>query len=554
MTKITAMIGGPLAGIKNASRMQEDEMNSVAYQAGSLSKKKAVFLTASLVSSLIMLDSNIVAVSLPAIGRSLAASFTDIQWVISAYVLTYAALLLATGNYADLHGRRKAMLIGLVVFALSSAACGGATSALVLNLARGVQGVGGALLLTASLAIISHEFTGEEQASAFAFWGASLGIALAIGPIIGGTITNFFGWRWVFLVNLPLCALLIGATLKLVAESRDPDAKQLDFRGIVTFSLGLGLLIWALIDGNDDGWTSPGILTRLVVAGLLFTAFVIAELRQARPMVDFHLFEHRTFVGAVLAMIGYGAGAQVMVFFLPLFLQNAYGYAPIAAGVAMLPFALPMVLAPRVTSGLTSRYSGRAILTAGLAITVVGDLLFWFVARAQLSYSAFVIGMLVAGCGAGLLNGQTVKVLGGAVPPDRAGMASGLASTTRFIGILVSVAGMGAVLANIVHHAFGTAVMAAGLDQATAAAAAKRVTAGDLSGLLGDVPAAVRSMLHMAGLASFAAGFAAASLLAAIIAIISCVLTFLLVGARDTAPAGGQMRRPCKLVDCRDPL
>src|SRR6201989_1835108 len=161
-------------------------------------EKFLVLLIASLVSSLIMLDSNIVAVSLPAIGRSLDASFTDVQWVISAYVLTYAALLMASGNYADLRGRRKSMLIALVVFAVSSAACGVAASSLLLNLARAAQGVGGAFLLTASLAIISNAFSGVGRTHAFAFWGASLGIALALGPIIGGVITSFFGWRWVF--------------------------------------------------------------------------------------------------------------------------------------------------------------------------------------------------------------------------------------------------------------------------------------------------------------------------------------------------------------------
>ena len=240
----------------------------------------SVLLTTSLVSSLIMLDSNIVAISLPTIGRSLAASFTDIQWVISAYILTYAALLLAAGNYADLHGRKKAMLIGLGIFALASAICGLATSVLMLNLARAAQGIGGALLLTASLAIISHDFSGAERTRAFAFWGASLGIALAAGPILGGTITNFFGWRWVFFINLPACAGLIIATLKIIAESRDPDAKQLDLPGILTFSAGLGLTIWALIDGNDVGWTSSDILLRLMAAAVLFIAFV--RLRASR--------------------------------------------------------------------------------------------------------------------------------------------------------------------------------------------------------------------------------------------------------------------------------
>jgi len=515
-----------------------------------------VLLTCSLVSSLIVLDSNIVAVSLPAIGRSLGASFTDIQWVISAYVLTYAALLLAAGNYADLYGRRKAMLIGLAVFALASVACGLATTSLLLNLARAGQGVGGALLLTASLAIISQAFVGAERTRAFAFWGASLGMVLAVGPIIGGVITNFFGWRWVFLVNLPACAILIFATLRVVEESRDPNATQLDVPGIATFSLGLALLIWALIDGNDEGWSSPSILGRLAFAAVPLTAFVFVELRQKRPMVDFLLFKRQTFLGSVLAMIGYGAGAQVMVFFLPLFLQNAYGLSPLWAGVAMIPFAVPMVVAPRVTTKLATRFSGRSLLTAGLAITILGNLLFWTIAREDLSYPVFVVGMLVAGCGAGLLNGQTVKVLQGAVPAERAGMASGLASTTRFIGILVSVAGLGAVLADVARTRFVSVASAAGLDPAAAEAAAKRITSGDIEGMLRTVPDGVRSQLRSAGLSAYAEGFSTACAIAAVVAAIACILTFRYVRGDETAPIkpAADAKLPCKYVDCRDPL
>jgi len=309
-------------------------MTSVPIQGEAKAPSKFwVLLTASLVSSLIMLDSNIVAVSLPAIGRSLGASFTDVQWVISAYVLTYASLLLASGGYADLRGRKKSMLIGLVIFAVASATCGLATDSLMLNLSRAAQGVGGAFLVTASLAILSNAFTGAERNQAFAFWGASLGIALAVGPIIGGAITNFVGWRWAFLVNVPASAVLILATLKFIGESRDPNAKRLDISGTVTFSAGLALLIWALIDGNEAGWASSSIVIRLAAAFVFLAAFVIVELRQDRPMVEFGLFRRRTFLGAVLAMIGYGASAQVMIFFLPLYLENAYGFEPLPVSV-----------------------------------------------------------------------------------------------------------------------------------------------------------------------------------------------------------------------------
>lgn len=518
--------------------------------------KSRLLLTASLVSSLIMLDSNIVAVSLPAIGRSLGASFTDVQWVISAYVLTYAAALMASGNYADLRGRRKSMLIGLVVFAASSAACGLATSSLLLNIARAAQGMGGAFLVTASLSILANAFTGAERTQAFAFWGASLGIALALGPIIGGVITNYFGWRWAFLVNVPASAILIAGTLKFIGESRDPNAKRLDVPGTITFSAGLAILTWALIDGNDAGWSSPTIVRRLLVASVFLVAFVIVEVRQDRPMVEFGLFRSRTFVGAVLAMIGYGASAQVMIFFLPLYLQNAYGFEPLAAGIAMIPFALPMVLAPRETRRLATRYSGRALLVAGLAITVAGNAAFWLVAESHLPYSLFLVAMLIAGCGAGLLNGLTVKVLQGAVPQDRAGMASGIASTTRFIGILFSVAALGAILADVARDRFVVSATKIGLSADTAREAAAHVTSGDFSGLLAAVPPGVREPLRSVAQVAYGAGFASAALVAACVAFAACLLAFSLISGEETAPlpAPPPAKMPCKFIDCRDPL
>jgi EmrB/QacA subfamily drug resistance transporter len=280
-----------------------------------------------------MLDSNIVAVSLPSIARSLGATFTDIEWVVSAYVLPFAALLLAAGAYADRHGRKRATLLGLGVFTVASALCGLATSAFMLNLARALQGIGASLLLTASLAVINHAFAGPERAKAYAFWGACLGIAITGGPIGGGVITDLFGWRWAFLVNVPSGVALFVTAAIVIAESRDHDAKRLDLVGILTFSAGLFLLIWALIDGNSLGWGTAAIFWRLAGAAALLTAFVFVELRQQRPMVDFALFKQPTFLGAACAMLGYAGGAQVLIFFLPLFLQNAYGFAPARGGV-----------------------------------------------------------------------------------------------------------------------------------------------------------------------------------------------------------------------------
>jgi EmrB/QacA subfamily drug resistance transporter len=528
----------------------------IEHKAGEGRAKFWILLTTSLVSSLIMLDSNIVAVSLPAIGRSLGASFTDIEWVVSAYLLSYASLLMGAGAYADLKGRKNTMVIGLVLFAISSGACGAASSFWMLNLARAVQGFGGALLLTAALAIISNTFTGEERAKAFAVWGACLGIALTSGPIIGGWITNSLGWRWVFFVNVPACVALIFATFAVIPESHDPQAKRLDFIGILTFSPALLLLVWALIDGNSAGWSAPSILGRFIGGAVFIAFFSIAETHKERPMIDFALFKNPTFLGSVFAMVGYGAAAQVMVFYLPLFLQNAYGFNATRAGLAMLPFALPMVLAPRLTSRLAGRFSGRTMLTSGLVVTFVGDLLFWVIARADLGYTSFVISMLIAGAGAGVLNGETVKVLSGSVPPERSGMASGLASTTRFIGILMGVAGLGAVLSNVARNSFLDAASAIGLNSDVAEAAAKRVISGDLAGMLSSVPGDIRDQVHSMALSSFADGFAAASLLAAVAALVASVLTWRFVGAEESRSLRTVVKRerPCMVIDCRHPI
>jgi hypothetical protein len=273
-------------------------------------------------------------------------------------------------------------------------------------------------------------------------------------------------------------------------------------------------------------------------------------------MVDFTLFEHPTFLGAVLAMIGYGASAQVMVFFLPQFLQNAYGFDPSAAGLAMMPFALPMIVVPRLTTSLARRLSGRALLTGGLAVATVGNLLFWAIARTTLPYSVFIIGMLVAGTAAGVLNGQTVKVLQNAIPEDRVGMASGIASTTRFIGILVSVAALGAVMSNVAGNTFVKTATSAGLDRAAAQAAGRRVTSGDLGGILAAVPPLLQAKLHQAGHAAYGKGFAAAALLATAFAAGTCALTFLFVDAGDTAALSVSEVHEgrCMMVDCRHPL
>ena len=416
---------------------------------GSLSERRKfiILLCAAGTCSLIMLDTNIVAVALPSIARDLHGGFGGVQWVISAYLVTFAALLLPAGSLADLHGRRRIALTGLVIFLLSSAVCGLATSVLALEIARAVQGIGGSLLLTPALAIIASTFTGAERVKAYAFWGTSIGIAMAIGPIAGGIITGLFGWRWAFLVNIPLCIIFVAAIRAFVPESRDPHARRLDVLGVVTLSAGLFALISALIDGNQIGWGSAAILVRLSAALVCLAAFLVVEAMQQRPMLDLGVFRNRLFLGAACGAFGYGASAQVMIFFLPIYLQSAFGLAPLVAGFAMLPFAAPLFIAPRLAAAVLPDWSHRRALMLGLGITAAGNILMAAFAHFD-NYAVIAIAMSVAGFGTGMLNPETAKAMQAQIPPDRAGMSAGIGATVRFISLLLGVAVLGAIMAH----------------------------------------------------------------------------------------------------------
>lgn len=294
---------------------------------------RLTLLTASAVCSLIVLDTNIVAVTLPSIARDLGANFADIEWVVSAYMLAFAALLLPAGSLADRFGRQKTLMWGLGIFILASLGCGAAPSALLLDIARAIKGVGAALLLTSALASIGHTFHDEaERAKAWAFWGGCMGVAMTAAPTLGGLITEYVGWRWIFYLNLPVGLLLMYMVWRALPESRDAQAARLDPWGSLAFSASLLCLIWGLIEANRIGWDNPMTYARLVGGALLLGLFVVIERLQQRPMIDLQLFRHPRFIGALLGMFAYAACAQVMMTMLPFYLQNGLGFTAIAAG------------------------------------------------------------------------------------------------------------------------------------------------------------------------------------------------------------------------------
>jgi len=499
-------------------------------------RSSRLLLCTSGVSFMIMLDSNIVAVSLPAIARDIHASFSDIEWVVSAYVLPFAAFLMPAGALADRFGRRRLLMTGMLLFTAASFLCGLAPNALILNASRGLQGVGSAIQLSAALALLGHSFRGAERARAFAFWGTLVGVAVAIGPLVGGIITSTVGWRWAFLVNVPVGGALIAVGFSSVDESNDPHSQKLDLAGMTFFGGGLFCLVWGLINANVDGWLSNLTLGKLSVAATLLLCFVIAELVQRRPMVDFALFRRRTFLGSSIAMLGFASAAQVMMTYLPLYLQNSFDFNPALAGFSMMPFALPLFFVPRVGAILARNMSGRAILTIGLCIVACGNLSTALVVLAGGSLNFLCIGMLITGCGAGLLNGETTKVSMTVIPPERSGMASGIGGTLRFVGLVLGITCLGAILASETRRQFVRAVANEGLprlDAQTIELIISHIVAGDIGG--SAVPSVKDQVIYVAR-NSFELGFSSVLFAAAAIAAFCAVLTYLLVDVWETAP------------------
>jgi EmrB/QacA subfamily drug resistance transporter len=268
-----------------------------ASEEDAVERKWWTLIAVSVASFMLLLDITVVNVALPDIQRSLHSSFRDLQWVVNAYSLTLAAFLLTAGALADLFGRRRVFVTGLIVFTISSAACGLSSSPLALNLARAAQGTGGAMMFATSLALIAQAFRGKERGVAFGVFGGVIGAAVAVGPVVGGVITSGIGWEWIFFVNVPIGVLAVIFTLTQVAESRDPHATGVDWLGLLTFSGSLFLLVFALIQGNEKGWGSTRILAYLISSAVLLALFVIVEHTQERPMLDLGLFRRPAFAG-----------------------------------------------------------------------------------------------------------------------------------------------------------------------------------------------------------------------------------------------------------------
>jgi len=384
-------------------------------------------------------------VALPSISADLGASFTDLQWILSGYALALAVFLLTAGTLADRYGRLRLFVLGLLLFDLASVLCAVAPSPTLLIAARLLQGLGAAVIFPASLALLAEEFEGPARRRAIGVWGAVIGLAFAIGPLVGGLLVDAFGWRSIFVMTLALGVPAVVLARRHLRESRDPAAKPVDWPGVVVLSAGLFAVVFAVLRGNALGWGSTAIVALLAAGAALLAAFVAVERSVAHPMLDLRLFRNRTFTGASVVVALLGGATFGSFVYLSLFLLNVQGRSPVEAGLVLAPLAAVSFAVSLVAGRINERVPLRGALVGGLLVTALGGLLLSGVDR-DASWVALLPGLVVSGAGVGLVNPLATFAHLGVMPPAHGGLASAVNNTARQVGLAVGIAALGALL------------------------------------------------------------------------------------------------------------
>ena len=406
---------------------------------------------------MIMLDNTVVNVALPSIQKDLHASISGLEWTINGYTLSFAVLLATGGRLGDIFGRRRMFLFGVIIFALSSATAGLAANSTDLVISRVVQGVGAALMMPATLSIITDAFPASERGKAMGMWAGVSALALAVGPVLGGFLTEHVSWRAIFYFNIPVAIGAVTAALFAVRESRDTTVgREVDYAGVVALTGGLTALILALVEGNSWGWGSPEIVALLAGAVLGLGAFVAIEGRVKVPMVDFSLLSDRNFLGAVVVALIVSFAMLGVFFFLALYMQDILLYSPLEAGVRFLPSTLMIVGVAPLAGRLSDRYGPRWLIAGGLAIVAASLYSFSGIA-VDSGYLDLLPGFMLLGIGIAMTMSPMTSAAMNAVPVQKAGVASGVLSMFRMVGGSLGVAVTGAIFQARVGTSFETA-------------------------------------------------------------------------------------------------
>ncbi len=492
-----------------------------------MERKWWTLVLVSVATFMLLLDVTIVNVALPDIQRSLHASLSSLQWVVDAYSLMLASFLLTAGSLGDRLGRRRVFTIGFGIFTFASFLCGISDSPTMLNLFRGLQGVGGAGMFATSLALIGQEFQGKDRATAFGVWGATVGGAVAVGPLIGGAITEGLGWEWIFFVNIPIGIVAMFLTERKVRNVFAKEPEPLDIPGLVTFSASLFLFIFALIRGNPEGWGSPVILACLIGAAVLMAIFITIQVRTRHPMLDLNLFRNPAFNGVSAVAFCLSGGMFALFLYITIYFQGVLDYSPLEAGLRFLPLTVLGFVASPVAGALSNRVAIRFLLGSGLTLVGIG-LLFMHGISPDSEWTTLLLGFLIAGVGVGVTNPGIGQAAIAVVPVEKSGMGSGINSTFRQVGIATGVAGLGAIFQSQVNSKLAEELprlphgLGGSLGEIVASSGSKGVEALNLP------PAIGTKAVHAADVA-FVSAFNEIILIAAILSFVGAVAGFVLV-------------------------
>ena len=480
---------------------------------------------------MLLLDITIVNVALPSMAKQLHASFSEVQWVVDAYALTLASLLLTAGALADLIGRRLVFSIGLGLFTVTSLLCAVSPSATFLIIARGGQGVGGAIMFATSLSLLAQEFHGRERGTAFAAWGATIGAAAAVGPLVGGVLVQGLGWASIFYLNVPIGIVAVALTMTRVAESRNPAATRADWVGTVTFTAALFMIVFAVIEGDTKGWGSAEILALLIGGAAELVIFFVAQLIQDNAMLDLSLFRKPAFTGAAIVAFAVSCAMFAMFLYLTLYLQTILDLSPLETGLRFLPITALSFVVAAASGNLSSRIPIRVLLGIGLTLVGAGLLLMRGLTAGS-HWTALLAGFIVGGAGVGLINPALASTAVGVVPPQRSGMASGINTTFRQVGIATGIAVFGAVFQTAISNRLATG-LAGTPEAAHVSQLAKAVAGGEAQSVLQAVPARARPHATAVVHGAFAGGLNEILLIAGVVAFAGAVLGLVLVRGSD---------------------
>ncbi len=501
---------------------------------------------------MVMLDNTVVNVALPAMQHDLGASIAALEWVVNGYTLSFAVLLATGGRLGDIFGRRRVFLLGVVLFAVSSGTAGLAPSDGALVASRIAQGAGAALMMPATLSIITNAFPAHERGRAIGTWAGVSAMALAIGPLLGGFLTEHVSWRAIFYINIPVAAAAVVAALFAVRESRDESVgREVDWLGTAVFTAGMTAVVLALVEGNAWGWGSPAVVGLLAAAVVLLTAFGVIEGRVRAPIIQFEFLRSRNFVGANLVAFIVSFAMLAMFFFMALYIQNILEYSPLEAGIRFLPTTLMVIAIAPIAGRLTDRIGPRPLIVAGLSVVAVA---LYMQSRIDVAttYSDLLVPFVLMGIGIALTMSPMSTAAMNAVATAKAGLASGLLSMSRMVGGTFGIAVLGAVFQATSSSNLSSSLAGSGVSEATRELIGDELGSGALAGTLAQLPPQQARLAADAAREAFVGSMSTAIEISAFIALAGAVLALVLIvpkaraGAPEASPGAEdeELERP----------